>query len=77
MPVVGGELHKIGEDTSEKLEFIPSQVKTIEHIRPKYACRDWEKSGTESKIKQQPMPAMPINKGIATASLLSQLITSK
>jgi len=23
------------------------------------------------------MPAMPINKGIATASLLSQLITSK
>ncbi|WP_404395210.1 IS66 family transposase [Pseudoalteromonas phenolica] len=73
----GGELHKIGEDTSEKLEFIPAQVKVIEHIRPKYACRDCEKSGTESKIKQQPMPAMPINKGIATASLLSQIITSK
>ncbi|MBE0379540.1 transposase [Pseudoalteromonas prydzensis ACAM 620] len=49
----------------------------IEHIRPKYACRACEKSGTESKIKQQPMPAMPINKGMATASLLSQLITSK
>ncbi|WP_209326973.1 IS66 family transposase [Pseudoalteromonas sp. PA2MD11] len=73
----GGELHKIGEDTTEKLEFIPAQVKVIEHIRPKYACRECEKSGTESKIKQQPMPAMPINKGIATASLLSQIITSK
>ena len=73
----GGELHKIGEDTAEKLEFIPAQVKVIEHIRPKYACRDCDKSGTRSKIKQQPMPAMPINKGIATASLLSQLITSK
>jgi len=73
----GGELHKIGEDTAEKLEFIPAHVKVIEHIRPKYACRECEKSGTGSTIKQQPMPAMPINKGIATASLLSQLITSK
>ena len=73
----GGELHKMGEDTSEKLEFIPAKVKVIEHIRPKYACRACEQSSTESNIKQQPMPAMPINKGIATASLLSQLITSK
>lgn len=73
----GGDLHKVGEDTAEKLEFIPARVKVIEHIRPKYACRECEKSGTESKIKQQPMPAMPINKGMATASLLSQLITSK
>lgn len=73
----GGDLHKIGEDTAEKLEFIPAQVKVIEHICPKYACRECDKSGIESTIKQQPMPAMPINKGIATASLLSQIITSK
>lgn len=71
------ELHKIGEDTSEKLEFIPAQVKVIEHIRPKYACRQCEKTGTTNHIKQARMPASPIPKGIATSSLLSQLITSK
>ena len=73
----GGELHKMGEDKSEKLEFIPAQIKVIEHIRPKYACRHCDKSSTHTPIKQASMPAMPINKGIATSSLLSQLITSK
>jgi len=72
-----GELHKIGEDKSEKLEFIPAQVKVIEHVRPKYACRACEKDGTQNKIKQTPMPASIIPKGYATPSLLSQIITSK
>ena len=73
----GGELHKMGEDKSEKLEFIPAKIKVIEHIRPKYACRHCDKSSTQTQIKQASMPAMPINKGIATSSLLSQLINSK
>jgi len=72
-----GELHKIGEDKAEKLDFIPAKVKVIEHVRPKYACRQCEKSGTSNHIKQAPVPASPIPKGIATSSLLSQLITSK
>ncbi|MGI2228334.1 IS66 family transposase zinc-finger binding domain-containing protein, partial [Shewanella frigidimarina] len=53
----GGELHKMGEDKSEKLEFIPAQIKVIEHIRPKYACRHCDKSSTNTPIKQAPMPA--------------------
>ena len=73
----GGELHKMGEDVSEKLEFVPAQVKVIEHVRPKYACRECEKSGTQNKIKQASLPATPIRKGMATSSLLSQIITSK
>ena len=73
----GGELHKMGEDVSEKLDFVPAKVKVIEYIRPKYACRECEQSGTQNSIKQAKMPAMPINKGIATSSLLSQIITSK
>ncbi|WDE09111.1 IS66 family transposase [Thalassomonas viridans] len=72
-----GELHKIGEDKSEKLEFIPAQVKVIEQVRPKYACRHCEQHGIEVKVKQAPVPPGPIPKGIATASLLSQIITSK
>lgn len=71
------ELHKIGEDKSEKLEFIPAQVKVIEHVRPKYACRACEKEGTQNYIKQAPVPPSVIPKGYATPSLLSQVITSK
>lgn len=72
-----GQLHKISEDTAEKLEFIPAQVKVIETIRPKYACRACDKNGTTVQIKQaSPAPAI-IPKGIATPSLLSQIVTSK
>jgi len=72
-----GELHKIGEDKSEKLEFIPAKVKVIETVRPKYACRACEKVGTQNKIKQAPVPVSIIPKSYATPSLLSQIITSK
>jgi transposase len=72
-----GELHKIGEDKSEKLEFIPAQAKVIETVRPKYACRACEKDGTSNTIKQAPVPTSIIPKGYATPSLLSQIITSK
>lgn len=73
----GTELHKMGEDKCEKLEFIPAQVKVVEHIRPKYSCRVCEQQGTQVNIKQAPVPVSPIPKGMATASLLSQIITSK
>jgi transposase len=70
-------LHQIGEDTNEKLEFIPAQVKVIVNVRPKYACQACEKNGTSNNIKQAPVPASVIPKGYATPSLLSQIITSK
>lgn len=72
-----GQLHQIGEDTAEKLEFIPAQVKVLELIRPKYACRACDKTGTEVKVKQAPMPKTLIPKSMATPSLLAQVITSK
>jgi transposase len=73
----GGQLHKMGEDTREQLEFIPASIKVIEHIRPKYSCRHCEQHGTRVEIKIAPPPPTPIPKSIATASLLSQVITSK
>lgn len=72
-----GELHKIGEDKSEKLEFIPAQVKVIEHVRPKYSCKACEQNSTSNQVKQAPAPHSVIPKGYATPSLLSQIITSK
>ena len=71
------DLHPIGEEKSEKLEFIPAQVKVIEHIRLKYSCRHCEQKNTKVQIKTAPLPVSPIPKSIATPSLLSQIISSK
>ena len=73
----GNELHQMGDERSEKLEFIPAQVKVIEHVRLKYSCRTCEKTNTSTKIQIASVPLSPIPKGIATATLLSQIITSK
>lgn len=73
----GNELHHMGDERSEKLEFIPAQVKVIEHVRLKYSCRRCEKEGTTTQVNIAPVPASPIPKGFATATLLSQIITSK
>lgn len=72
-----GDLHKIGEERSEQLEYIPAQLKVLEHIRPKYACRYCEKHNTQTPIVIAPVPASPIPKSIATPSLLSQVIVHK
>ncbi|MBP9777658.1 MAG: IS66 family transposase [Rickettsiaceae bacterium] len=68
----GCQMHKIGEDKSEQLEWIPAQVKVIEHVRIKYACRD-----CEELIKSAPMPKLPIPKSIATPGLLAEILISK
>ena len=70
-------LHKMGESSSEALEFVPAHIKVIKTIRPKYTCRHCEREGVESVVKTAPMSATVIPKSIATPSLLSQIITCK
>ena len=73
----GHQLSLMGQDSSEKLKFIPAQISVIEHVRLKYSCKHCDTKGTQANIKQAPVPISPIPKGFATPSLLSQLITSK
>ena len=75
----GTELTRIGEEISEKLEIIPAQVKVIRHIRPKFACKGCEGDEDEgaSAVKIAPAPEQLLPKSIATAGLLSYIVTSK
>ena len=38
MPGLPENNAQIGEDISERLEFIPASLQVIEEVRPKYAC---------------------------------------
>lgn len=67
----GCELKRIGEDVSEKLDYDPGTFKVERHVRGKWACNSCE------SIKQAPMPAQIIDKGIPTAGLLAHVIVSK
>lgn len=68
----GCQMHKIGEDKSEQLEWVPAQVKVIEHVRIKYGCRSCEEC-----VKYAPLPKLPIPKSIATPGLLAEILISK
>ncbi len=76
-PCCSGGLHKIGEEKSEQLEYIPASLKVIETLRPKYACRACEKNATATPIVIAPMPASPVPKSMATPSLLAYIIGNK
>jgi len=65
----GKDLHVVGEETSERYEFIPAVMKVIEDVRLKYAC--------DCTIKRADKPAQPIEKSTAGASVLAQVIVSK
>lgn len=68
----GHQLHIIGEDKYEKLDYIPAQVKVVEHICVKYGCR-----ACEVGITKAPAPVDFLPKSIAAPGLLSHVILSK
>ena len=63
------DLRRIGEEVSERYEYIPAQMLVIEEACQKYACACTIKTATK--------PAQPIEKSMAGASLLAHVIVSK
>jgi transposase len=63
------DLRPIGEETSERYEFIPAQLRVIEDVCKKYACA--------CTVKTAGKPPRPIEKSAAGASLLAQVIVGK
>jgi transposase len=63
------DLRKIGEQVSERYEYIPAQMKVIEDACFTYACG--------CTVKTASKPSQPIDKSTAGASLLAQVIVAK
>ncbi|MCB2149473.1 MAG: transposase [Deltaproteobacteria bacterium] len=74
----GAELSRIGENTCEKLDYVPAKVQVLRHIRPKYACKRCEGvEGDGPTVRIAPPPVHLIPKSIATEGLLAHIAVSK
>jgi transposase len=71
-PCCGGELHRIGEDVSEKLDVVAAQFLVLIVRRPKYGCR-----ACEDVVVQAPAPARLIEGGLPTEATLAHVLVSK
>ena len=71
-PCCGAARQRIGQETSEQLDYIPASLFVVEHIRPKYACK-----ACEANVIVADKPTQPIEKGLAGPGLLAQTIVSK
>ena len=67
-----GEMVKIGEDRTERLDIVPAQLRVIVTIRPKYACR-----ACEQGVTQAPAPARLIEGGLPTEGAIAHVLVSK
>lgn len=65
----GCAMKRIGEDVSEKLDYTPGVFQVERHVRGKWAC-----AKCQTLIQ---VPAQVIDKGMATAELLAQVLVAK
>ncbi len=63
------DLRHIGEEVSERYEYVPAQMMVVEDACQKYACA--------CTVKTASKPSQPIEKSTAGASLLAHVIVSK
>lgn len=63
---------KIGEDVSEKYDYIPAELFVRRTVRPKYSCPSCHEG-----VVSAPGPAQAVEKGLASEGLLAHVITSK
>jgi transposase len=68
---------RIGQTTSERLDYRPMAIFVRELIRPVYACPACESQGHDPRIARAVLPLEPIPKSNVEAGLLAHVIVSK
>ncbi|MDR2857910.1 MAG: IS66 family transposase, partial [Novosphingobium sp.] len=67
-----GEMAQIGEDTSERLDVVPAQLRVVVTRRPKYACRRCSAAVVQARAPEHVVPG-----GLPTERLIAQVIVAK
>lgn len=69
----GGDLQVIGEDVSERLEYIPGRFVKLEIHRTKRACPKCPSAG----VSVQPTPPFALERALPGDGLLAKIVTDK
>ena len=67
-----GEMARIGEDVSERLDVIPAQFRVLVTRRPKYACRRCSQAVAQAHAPEHVVPG-----GLPTELFIAWIIVSK
>ena len=67
-----GEMTKIGEDVSERLDIVPAQLRVLVTRRPRYACRRCSGAVVQAHAPEHVVPG-----GLPTEALIAQVIVAK
>jgi len=67
----GEPMKRIGEDVSERLDYVPGVFSVERHIRGVWACQCCQ------CMRQEAMPAQIIDSGIPTANLVAHVLIAK
>lgn len=67
-----GEMVKIGEDVSERLDIVPAQLRVLVTRRPRYACRRCSGAVVQAHAPEHVVPG-----GLPTEALIAQVIVAK
>jgi len=74
----GVQLSRIGEEVSEKLDYIPARLRVERHIRYKYACKGCEGVYDDGPtVRIAPASIQLIPKSNSTAGLLAHIAVTK
>jgi transposase len=76
-PACGADRVCIGHDISEALDFVPAQLRVIEHRMAKYACKACDQEGRPGQLATAPAPPRPLDGGIPTSELLAEVLLRK
>ncbi|WP_376093872.1 IS66 family transposase [Roseomonas sp. CCTCC AB2023176] len=71
-PCCGRDMHRVGEDRSERLDVVPARLRVLVTIRPRLACR-----GCARGVHQAPAPEHAVARGLPTEALLAHVLVAK
>ncbi|WP_284228146.1 IS66 family transposase [Alicyclobacillus hesperidum] len=76
-PCCGEVMDEAGVEIRRELIHVPAQTMVREHIQQPYACRTFDKHGTETPMVKAQMQKPPIPGSLASASMLAYVMDKK
>ena len=76
-PAGHGLMHIMSEDVQRELDFVPEQLRVVEHVKMVYSCRTCEREALTVPIVTAPAPPRLYPSRLLSASVLAEIVHRK